>query len=72
MQRIIRIQLISGTYIWPRNFFDVYTTLTLGKDPRARACLIIEKVAVIVAWLATTAANVATINTGQYILSAEP
>jgi len=31
----------------------------------------IEKVAVIVAWLATTAASVAIINTGQYIFSAE-
>jgi hypothetical protein len=49
MQRIIRIQLISGTYIWPRNFLDVCTTLTLGKQPSARACLIIENVADIVA-----------------------
>jgi hypothetical protein len=71
MQRIISIQLISGTYIWPRNFLDVCTTLTLGKQPSARACLIIEKVADIVAWLATTAAAVAISNTGQYMLSAE-
>lgn len=48
------------------------TTFTLGKQPCARACLIIEKVAVIVAWLATIAAAVATTNTGQYIRSAEP
>lgn len=49
---------------------DVCTTLTLGKQPSARACLIIEKVADIVAWLATTAAAVAISNTGQYMLSA--
>ena len=60
--------MISGTYIWPRKFFDVCTTLTLGKQPCARACLIIEKVADIVAWLATIAAAVATRKTGQYIL----
>jgi len=71
MQRIIRIQLISRTYIWPRNVLDVCTTLTLGKQPSARACLIIEKVADIVAWLATTAAAVAISNTGQYMLSAD-
>ena len=49
----------------------MYTTLALGKHLRARACLIIEKVVVIIVGLATTATNVATINTGQYILSAE-
>ena len=36
-------------YICPRNFFDVLTTLTRGKHPSAFACLIIEKVADIVA-----------------------
>lgn len=71
MQRTIRIQLISGIYIWLRNVLEVWTTLTLGKQPSARACLINEKVADMVAWLATIAAVVATKNTGQYILSAE-
>lgn len=71
MQRIIRIQLISGMYIWLRIFSDVCITLTLGKQYTAAACLITEKVAVMVAWLATTAAPVAIMSTGQYMLSAQ-
>ena len=67
----MRIQLISGIYIWLGYFFDVCITLTLGKHPSATACLINEKVAHMVAWLATIAAKVATTYTGKYILSAE-
>ncbi|CAK7355857.1 unnamed protein product [Dovyalis caffra] len=59
MQRIIRIQLISGMYIWLNIFFDVCTALTVGKQSTAAACLINEKVTVMVAWLATTAVPVA-------------
>lgn len=70
MQRIMSTQLISGIYIWPRNFFEVCTTLTRGKQPSASACFTIEYVADIVAWLATTAAAVAITNAGQYITSA--
>jgi hypothetical protein len=44
--------------------------LTLGKQPRASACLIIEYVIDIVAWLATTAAAVATMNDGHRTESA--
>ena len=51
--------------MWFRNLFDVCTILTLGKQSSARACLINEKVAHMVAWLATTAAAVATRSTGQ-------
>ena len=51
--------------MWFRNLFDVCIILTLGKQPSARACLINEKVAHMVAWLATTAAAVATRSTGQ-------
>jgi len=71
MQNIKRIQLISGLYIWPRYFLDVWMILTLGKQPRASACLIIEYVIDIVAWLATTAAAVATMNDGQRTESAQ-
>jgi hypothetical protein len=70
MQRIMRIQLISGLYIWPRYFLEVWMIFTLGKHPTASACLIIEYVADIVAWLETIAAAVATTNAGQSILSA--
>lgn len=70
-QRTIRIQLISGMYMWLWFLFDVCTTFTLGKQPSAAACLINENVADIVAWLATIAAAVATTNTGQYMVSAE-
>jgi hypothetical protein len=45
--------------------------LTLGKQPSATACLINEKVAHMVAWLAMIAAAVATTYTGQYKLPAE-
>lgn len=69
MQRIIRIQLTSGIYIWWR-CLEVYITLTLGKQPSERACLISEKVAVMVDWLATIAAAIAMTYTGQYIVSA--
>lgn len=41
--------------------------LTPGKQPRASACLTKEKVADIMAWLATTSAPAATWNMGQYI-----
>ena len=64
-QRIIRIQLMSGINMWLRNPFDVCTILTLGKQPSARACLINEKVAQMVAWLAASEAAVATRATGQ-------
>jgi hypothetical protein len=70
MQRIMRIQLISGLYICPRYFLEVWMIFTLGKHPTASACLIIEYVADIVAWLETIAAAVATTNAGQSILSA--
>ena len=44
---------------------EVWTTFTLGKQPRAWHCLTIENVAVITAWLPTIAARVAIIKTGQ-------
>ena len=39
--------------------------VTLGKQPKAIDCLMMEKLADINAWLATTADRVATINMGQ-------
>lgn len=63
--RIMSIQLISGIYIWPYICFDVWTTFTLGKHPRAWHCLIMENVAVMTAWLPTIAARVAITSTGQ-------
>jgi hypothetical protein len=45
MQNIKGIQLISGLYIWPRYFLEVWIIHTMGMHPRARsACLIIEYV----------------------------
>lgn len=40
--------------------------LTLGKQPRASDCLMMEKLAEIIDWLATTAASVEMMNIGQY------
>ena len=56
---------MSGIYMWLRNLFDVCKILTLGKQPSARACLINEKVAQMVAWLAKSEAAVETRSTGQ-------
>ena len=44
---------------------EVWTTFTLGKQPRAWHCLTIEKVAVMTAWLPTIAARVAITKIGQ-------
>lgn len=63
--RSIKIQLISGMYICPWIFDDVWTILTLGKHPRAEHCFMIEKVPVIMAWLPTTAARIAITRTGH-------
>jgi hypothetical protein len=43
--------------------------LTLGKQPKAEHCLIIEKVPVMMAWLPTTAASIAIAKTGHLIFS---
>ena len=40
-------------------------TFTVGKQPSARDCSMMEKVADIIAWLAIMAARVATTNIGQ-------
>jgi hypothetical protein len=69
-QRIIRIQLISGMYICPYILSDVCTTFTLGKQPNARDCLIIENVPVMTAWLPTTDASIAIASTGHLRCSA--
>lgn len=47
------------------NFRDVWTILSRGKQPRAVDCFIHEKVAVVIARLAISAATLAMINTGQ-------
>jgi hypothetical protein len=65
----IKVQLISGIYIWPCILDDVWTILTLGKQPKAEHCLIIEKVPVMMAWLPTTAASIAIARTGHLISS---
>lgn len=44
--------------------------MILGKQPRAIACFMQEKVADIIAWLAIIAASVAITNTGQNRTSA--
>lgn len=65
----INVQLISGLYICPCFLDDVWTSLTLGKQPKAEHCLIMEKVPVMMAWLPTTAASMAITRTGHLILS---
>jgi hypothetical protein len=66
MQNIKGIQLISGLYIWPRYFLEVWIIHTMGMHPRARsACLIIEYVIDIGSWLSI----VAIMNDGQSIES---
>lgn len=50
---------------------EVWTILTLGKQPRAWHCFTMEKVAEMIAWLATIAARVAITKTGQYTASAK-
>jgi hypothetical protein len=70
-QRSIKIQFISGIYIWPCTDEDVWTILTLGKQLRAEHCFMIEKVPVITAWLPTTAASTAITNTGHLTCSRE-
>lgn len=65
----IKVQFISGMYIWPCILELVWITLTLGKQPNAEHCLIIEKVPVIMAWLPTTAARMAIARTGHLIFS---
>lgn len=45
--------------------------MTLGKQPRAEHCFIIEKVPVIIAWLPTTAASIAITRTGHLNFSAK-
>lgn len=65
----IKIQLISGIYIWPCILDDVWTILTLGKQSRAEHCLMIEKVPVMMAWLPTTAASTAITRTGHLTCS---
>lgn len=64
-QKTINIQFTSGMYICPCIWFDVCIILTRGKHFSAQHWLIIEKVADMTAWLATTVARVAMINTGQ-------
>lgn len=66
----MRNQLITGIYTWPTSLREVWTTLSLGKQPSAMACFTQENVADIMAWLATMAARVATTNTGQKRTSA--
>lgn len=66
---IIKIQLISGIYIWPCILDDVWIIFTLGKHPKAEHCFMMEKVPVIMAWLPTTAASMAIASTGHRIRS---
>lgn len=49
----------------------MWTIFTLGKQPKAEHCLMIEKVPVIIAWLPTTAASIAMTRTGLLNLSAK-
>lgn len=69
-QRHINIQFTSGMYICPYILLEVWTIFTWGKQLNAQHWLIMEKVADITAWLPITAAQVATMNTGQNIGSA--
>ena len=55
----INIQFTSGMYTCPINFGEVWMTFTVGKQPSASDCSMIENVADIIAWLAMMAANVA-------------
>lgn len=64
-QSSISVQLISGMYICPCIFDEVCTILTLGKQPKAEHCFMIENVPVIMAWLPTTAASMAITRTGH-------
>jgi hypothetical protein len=68
----ISIQFTSGMYTCPMNFGEVWMTFTVGKQPSARDCSMIEKVADIMDWLAIMAATVATTNMGQNIGSMVP
>ena len=61
----INIQFTSGMYTCPINFGEVWMTFTVGKQPSASDCSMIENVADIIAWLAMMAANVAATNIGQ-------
>jgi hypothetical protein len=70
MQSTMSSQLISGMYIWPWILSDVCTTFTLGKQLRDRLWLIMENVPLIIAWLPTTDAKIASTSTGHLIDSA--
>lgn len=65
MHITIKNQLITGIYIWPIRFFDVWMIFSIGKHPRAMDCFTQENVADIIAWLAIMAARVAITKTGQ-------
>lgn len=70
IHKTMSIQLISGIYICPCILSEVWTTLTLGKQPSDWLWLMIENVPLMIAWLPTTAARMAIINTGHLTLSA--
>jgi hypothetical protein len=63
-------QLISGMYIWPWILSDVCTTFTLGKQLKDRLWLIMENVPLMIAWLPTTDAKIASTSTGHRTHSA--
>ena len=64
-QETSKNQFITGMYIWPMNFLEVWIILRRGKQPRAVACFMVEKIAVVIARLAISAAKVAMNTTGQ-------
>jgi hypothetical protein len=57
-------------YTWPSYLAEVWTILTLGKQPRLCDWERIANAPDIIAWLAIMAAATATTNVGQYIGSA--
>jgi len=64
-QETSKNQFITGMYIWPMNFLEVWIILRRGKQPRAVACFMVENIAVVIARLAISAARVAMNTTGQ-------